>query len=274
MALPINFHKTFIPERRLISNLLRYAAEGKSGDYQTIAAATGIPMGKSNGKVPAILDYARGMGLITLNQNSKSAVKEPQLTGFGRIVYLEDILMGEKITQWLAHMHLSHPNIGSKAWNQVFSGGRRILGKTFSYEQLEIFLISSFGKGKNRTGPLVRMYLDDAAFARASILKSDKDIIICNKAPLSEEFALPYAAYVLQLIECHFRDQLQVSTTDLNTRTGWFKVCLWEDSDIERALNLIERTGYISIDRLTRPWVLHRMIEAIQVWPKIYCDLA
>lgn len=274
MALPINFHKTFIPERRLISTLLRYAAEGKSGDYQAIAGATGIPMGKSNGKVPAILDYARGMGLIKLNQPSKSAVKEPKLTDFGRIVYLEDLLMGETITQWLVHMHLSHPHIGAKAWYQVFSAGRRILGKTFSNDQLEKFLISTFGAGKNRTGPLVRMYLDDAAFARASILKSDKDIITRNKAPLSEEFALPYTAYVLLLIECHFKDQLQVTTHDLNARTGWFNVCLWEDSDIERALNLIDRTGYISIDRLTRPWVLHRKTEAKQVWPKIYNDLA
>ena len=274
MALPINFHKTFIPERRLISTLLRYTAEGKSGDYQAIAGATGIPMGKSNGKVPAILDYARGMGLITLNQPLKGAVKEPQLTDFGRIVYLEDLLMGETITQWLAHMHLSRPDTGAKAWHQVFSEGRRTLGKTFSNDLIEKFLIGTFGAGKNRTGPLVRMYLDDAAFARASILRGNKDIVIRNKAPLSDEFALPYTAYVLLLIECHFKDQLQVTTHDLNAKTGWFNVCLWEDSDIERALNLIERTGYITIDRLMRPWVLHRKTEAKKVWPKIYNDLA
>ena len=46
--LPINFHKTFVPERRLIGELLHYAALGKEGDYQEISSETGIPMGKPN----------------------------------------------------------------------------------------------------------------------------------------------------------------------------------------------------------------------------------
>ena len=65
--LPLNFHKTFIPERRLIAALLEYAALNKQGSYQDIASETSIPMGKSSGKVPAILDYARGMGLVELS---------------------------------------------------------------------------------------------------------------------------------------------------------------------------------------------------------------
>ena len=65
--LPRNFHKSFKPERQYINAMLRFAAAGKSGDYQAMAADTGIPMGSSSGKVPAILDYCRGMGLIMLS---------------------------------------------------------------------------------------------------------------------------------------------------------------------------------------------------------------
>ena len=54
--LPRNFHKTFKPERQYIHAMLRFAASGQEGDYQSIAAATGIPTGVSSGKVPAILD--------------------------------------------------------------------------------------------------------------------------------------------------------------------------------------------------------------------------
>jgi hypothetical protein len=57
--LPLNFHKTFIPERRLIAALLEYAALNKQGDYQNISKETGIPMGKSSGKVPAIYGIAQ-----------------------------------------------------------------------------------------------------------------------------------------------------------------------------------------------------------------------
>ena len=87
MPLPINFHRTFIPERRFISDLLEFAAQGRFGDYHKISVDTGIPMGKSNGKVPAIIDYARGMGLITIAEETRSSIKKPTLTEFGRIVF-------------------------------------------------------------------------------------------------------------------------------------------------------------------------------------------
>lgn len=88
--LPRNFHKTFKPERQYINAMLRYAASGQQGNYQEIAAATGIPTGVSSGKVPAILDYCRGMGLVRLVGAERSSVKKPDLTSFGRIVLLED----------------------------------------------------------------------------------------------------------------------------------------------------------------------------------------
>lgn len=88
--LPINFHKTFVPERRLIGSLLQYAALGKEGDYRQIAAETGIPTGESTGKVPAVLDYSRGMGLVVLAGAQPSLIKRPILTPFGRAVYTMD----------------------------------------------------------------------------------------------------------------------------------------------------------------------------------------
>ena len=90
--LPRNFHKTFKPERQYINAMLRYAASDEEGDYQAIAASTGIPTGTSSGKVPAILDYCRGMGLIRLAVHDRSSIKNPDLTPFGRIVLLEDPL--------------------------------------------------------------------------------------------------------------------------------------------------------------------------------------
>ena len=73
--LPRNFHRTFKPERQYITAMLRYAASDQEGDIQAIGAATGIPTGASTGKVPAILDYCRGMGLVRLGGPERSAVK-------------------------------------------------------------------------------------------------------------------------------------------------------------------------------------------------------
>ncbi len=66
--LSVTFHQTFIPERAHISTLLKFAAKGHKGTStplsvtdQEISAETGIPTGQSSGKVPAMLDYCRGM---------------------------------------------------------------------------------------------------------------------------------------------------------------------------------------------------------------------
>lgn len=274
MPLPVNFHKTFVPERRLIAALLEYAAKGKSGTYAEIAADTGIPMGKSSGKVPAVLDYARGMGLIDLEPGRDRSIRKLSLTAFGKVVFDEDRLLGRTITQWLAHLHLCLPDTGAAAWYKVFAEGRTTLGGSFSAQQLEDYLVSYFGPGRNRTGPLIRTYLDDAALARASVLRRQSDIVIREKAPLLDEFSLPYAAFFLSLLQDRFADQFQITVTDLNEKVRCFDSCLWGDSEMADALALVERTGFISIDRQMRPWILERRADANQVWVRIYDEVA
>lgn len=274
MQLPVNFHKTFVPERRLIAALLEYTANGKSGTYMEIAAETGIPMGKSSGKVPAILDYARGMGLVDLEPGTDRSIKKPSLTAFGKVVFEEDRLLGMGITQWLAHLHLCLPDTGAIAWYKTFAEGRSTLGSSFSPQQLEEYLVSFFGPGRNRTGPLIRTYLDDTAFGRASVLRRQSDIVVREKAPLLDEFSFGYAAYFLSLLQDRFAGQFQVTVTDLNEKVRCFDSCLWGDSEITEALALVERTGFISIDRQMRPWILERRADGNQVWVKIYNEVA
>jgi hypothetical protein len=272
--LSINFHKTFLPERRLIAALLNFAESRKEGNFRYISAETGIPMGESSGKVPAILDYARGMGLIKIN-NKPDGVKKPILTSFGRIVFSEDKFLSEEMTQWLAHMHLCRNDIGAKTWNAMFAKGlKKYLGASFTKKEVEDYLSSFFRFNKDITGPLLLMYLDDAAFARAGVLTVSKESILRKKAPLLDSYALPFSAYLLSLMETFFPNQDQVTVTDLNEKTHWFDICLWNQSDIEYAFGLIERKGFLSIDRQMRPWIIEKLATADDVWPRIYDDMS
>ncbi|HZK43875.1 MAG TPA: hypothetical protein VFC73_06260 [Syntrophomonadaceae bacterium] len=271
--LPVNFHKTFIPERHLIAALLDYSALGKSGSLHEIAAATGIPMGKTNGKVPAIIDYAIGMGLITLYPGGEKGVRIPQLTSFGKSVFLEDKFLGEEITQWIAHMNLCRPDIGAKAWYKTFNEGRDIIGGSFTFDQLEDYLVSIFRPGKDRTGPMLRAYWEDAALARTKVIEKKGEVISRTKAPLYDAFALSYSAYILDLLETFFPNQSQVTLSDFQGKTGWFNVCLWQENDIEKACSLMEETRHLSIDRQRRPWIIEKSRNAEEVWPCIWDDL-
>jgi hypothetical protein len=162
--LPRSFHMSFKPERQYINALLRFAASDKEGDHQAIAAATGIPTGESSGKVPAILDYCRGMGLVRLGGQERSAVKKPELTTFGRAVLLEDPYLKAGISQWIAHLNLCSPVTGADVWYQTFFRGTQALGMTFDRASLDTYLGLIYGVEKGVVGPMVGMYEEDAAF--------------------------------------------------------------------------------------------------------------
>lgn len=272
--LPRNFHKTFIPERQYINAMLRYAASGDAGDYQQISTLTGIPTGASSGKVPAILDYCRGMGLIKMAGGDRTAIKRPELTAFGRIVLLEDPYLKERVTQWIAHFNLCLPLTGADAWYHTFFAGNQELGMRFLREKLEGLLSHVYStKQINLIGPLIRMYEDEASFKLCGVLSDNNGVIVRQPAPLSDEFGFAYGAWILQLIADHTRNTGQVTVTELDTKAGWRTIPGWDVSAGQRSLELIERKGIIEVDRHMEPWLLRPKTTVYDAWRCIYRDL-
>ena len=81
MKAGINFHNTFPPDVNYLSRLLSYA-DGVVRSPDTISQMTGIPQGKSTGKVNPHLYYLMLMGLL---QEDRAT-----LTPLGRLVRSED----------------------------------------------------------------------------------------------------------------------------------------------------------------------------------------
>lgn len=272
--LPRNFHKTFKPERPYIYAMLRFAASGREGDYQEIAAATGIPTGVSTGKVPAILDYCRGMGLVKLAGAERSSTKKPELTPFGRIVLLEDPFLKLSVSQWIAHLNLCGATTGADVWYQTFFAGTQSLGMTFDRTKLESHLSLIYGVEKSGLiGPMIGMYEDDAAFKTCGALTETEGRIQRKAAPITEEMALGYGAWVLQLMLTHFTKVRQIALTDLDAAAGWRTIPGWDISNLQRALELMVRKGVVEVDRHMEPWLISPASDAEQAWKRIYDDL-
>jgi len=270
--LPRNFHKTFLPERQYINAILRFAAKGGTGDIQAIGADTGIPTGKSSGKVAPTLDYCRGMGLIRLSNDG--AVKSPELKPFGRVVLLEDPFLKEQVTQWIAHLHLCSPQYGADTWYHTFFKGTHSLGMEFTRDQLEEYLARTYMTSRGGLiGPLVRMYQDVASFGTCAALYEEKNYIHRSIAPISDEFGCGYGAWLIQLIEDHFPLISQVTATELDNVSGWRIIPGWNATDTQRILDLVERKGLISVDRNMNPWILRCQEESMTAWTKTYNDL-
>ena len=272
--LPRNFHKTFKPERQYITAMLRFAASGAQGDHQAIAAATGIPTGTSSGKVPAILDYCRGMGLIRLVGQERSAVKKPGLTPFGRSVLLEDPYLKVSVSQWIAHLNLCGPLTGADVWYQSFFPGTQSLGMNFERAKLESHLSLVYGVDKaGLIGPLIGTYEDDAAFRICGVLSASSTTVIRKAAPVSDEFGYGYGAWILQLMIDHFPENGQVTTTELDAQAGWRTIPGWDVGSHQRVLELVERKGLLEVDRHMEPWLLRPKTSAEATWKRIYDDL-
>ena len=272
--LPRNFHRTFKPERQYIAAMLRFAASGKEGDYQYIASATGIPTGSSSGKVPAIIDYCKGMGLIHLTGQARSAIKKFDLTAFGRIVLLEDPYLKVNISQWIAHLNLCGPFTGADVWYQTFFPGTQSLGMSFDRAKIESYLSLIYGTNKaNLIGPLIGMYEDDAAFRICGVLSESSGTVTRKPAPINDEFGYGYGAWMLQLIANYFPKSGQVSTAELDACAGWRTIPGWDVSSHQHVLELIERKGLIEVDRHMEPWLLHSKASLEATWKRIYDDL-
>ncbi len=269
-----NFHRTFKPERQYIAAMLRFAASGKEGDYQSIAAATGIPTGSFTGKVSAILDYCRGMGLIRLAGQERSAIKKPDLTSFGRKVLLEDPYLKVNVSQWIAHLNLCGSAEGADIWYHTFFRGTQSLGMSFDRTKLESYLSLVYGVDKSGAiGPLIGMYEDDAAFRICGALSETAGTITRKPAPVSDEFGFAYGAWLLDLIANYFPESGQVSTTELDAQAGWRTIPGWDIGAHQRVLELVERKGLLEIDRHMEPWLLRPKVSPDKAWGCMYDDL-
>jgi hypothetical protein len=273
--LPRNFHKTFKPERHYMHAFLKFAAAGLKGNYQEISSKTGIPMGKSSGKVPAILDYCRGMGLVRLSESSgNSSTKEPELTPFGRVVLLEDPYLKCDVTQWVAHFNLCHPTSGADVWYQTFFIGAQILGKKFTRKQLQEYLCLVYGLNQKKLiGPMVGMYEEDASFKVCGVLTETQANIVRKAAPIDDELLRGYGVWILQLLKDFFPTQQQVPITELHKTTGWKTIPGWSVSSSLELLSLIEKKGLINVDRHMEPWLVNGCVDVGQAWQNIYMDM-
>lgn len=261
-----NFHQTFIPERRFINLLLKYAASGKSGNIQDISQETGIPTGKYSGKVSPTIDYCCGMGLLTIPKKH-SSIKKPELTSFGRVVFLEDPFLKTEITQWIAHLNLCSKDNGAEIWYQTFWNGAIRLGSEFERKDLENYLKTVFqATSKNIIGPLIGMYKEEASFAKCGALLEKEKRLIRRKMPIRDDYAWGYSAWLLSSMEKISNSSEQITIPQIEMVCGLRILTGWSLEDIEKIFLLVERNGTITVNRHMKPWVLKAKMPAAEAW--------
>jgi hypothetical protein len=258
---------TFFCERQSISKILDLAATNYSGSIQDISDVTGIPTGKSTGKVKPHIDYACGMGLIEYQLDK--GVYKLRLSPFGTVVKKSDPFLEESITQWLAHANLCDPVNGAIAWTTIFTNWT-----TNEYRsEDQISLISEIPKLKLR--PLFQMYERKESFGKIGALRRDDDGLRRVQATISYEWNRGFAALVLSLLERYFHsnERKQISIPEFIQVTKFPYRFHWQVEEFYRAVQNLTSLGYIRISNLVDPPVIQSLVSSEQVWGTIYDDI-
>ncbi len=281
-TLPLNFPQTFLPERRLLAQLLPFAQRHGQGDKVAIGAETGIPTGNSTGKVEPMIYYAHGMGLITVNK--ESGHWQLGLTPLGRVVLQEDPFLSDPLTLWLVHLMLcrryglSSPAKGvADAWFALFAESGFRLGRSFKQTSFLDFLIERHGKKKylkQLSSVVVRSYLKESCLGQINVLQQAEDgTLVRQSAPVEKVFFPVYAAYLYLVWDELFYSDKQISLDCFSEQSRCFLIMGWDDAMTARWLDWMTDKGIIQLDRYTGTAMVLRLQSTEQVLAAIYSEL-
>lgn len=283
--LPLNFPQSFLPDRRLLARLLPFAAQAGGGDKLAIGEATGIPTGKSTGKVEPMILYARGMGLIAAE--SAAGRWQLSLTPLGRVVSVEDPFLSQPVTLWVLHLllcrrcGLANPAVGvADPWFALFAEGGFRLGTDFEQASFLAYLTDRHGvKGylKGLSGLVLRSYLEAICFAPLQTLVLDssgpENVYRRRPAPLERSYFPAYAAYLFLLWDELYPNHDQLALADFFAQTRSLEVLGWDRGMAARWLDWMADRGLLQLDRQTGSAMALRLRDTESVIAGIYDEL-
>lgn len=271
-GLPPSFHQTFCPERRYLSSLLKLASKQFEGTTDQISEQTGIPTGKSSGKVDPHKKYCQAMGLIEI-QPSSGARTRLVLTPLGAIVQREDLALQEELSQLILHMMLSGSRGGAVAWNALFGKSKIALGTRFSIDDATAFLTSLLGKNTALPGPIFTTYREEASLLRSGILDFNGAIVTRKSLKQISEYYWGYAYCWLHYWESGLGVAQQVTLARYEMVCNFQEIAGWMPPQYTNYLSWMVDHRLIKIDRQTGEPLVLKIVSSGDIADKMFSEL-
>lgn len=266
----VNFHQTFKPEVQYISSILNIADGNTPVTVNDISALTGIPQGKSSGKVEPHIFYAEYMGLIETEKNNGFIILKK--TKLGETVSDEDPGVQEDLTILLCHAMLLREINGADVWSAVF---KKILPQYRTGIKKETLLkeLDKLFEGKvnkKNFAPILSSYED--MFSRVNILKIENDTIKLKSIVYNKEFVFLYA-YVMWVYWAEkFPSHEEISSIQLE-EMNFGKVFGWDKQMEYVVFEHLSDKGLLRINRQLMPYTLLRLVDTNTLLQRLYSEL-
>lgn len=251
----LNFHGTFPPTPAYIGRILK-VADGEEKTIEEISELTGIPQGKSSGKVEPHISYAVYMGLLNKDNFSK--------TRLGKTVLREDSVLSEKLTQLICHSMITSVS-GAEMWHFFF---RKIIPENQnSIVRSNLTEIMAHQFGNTRFAPVISMYTKQ--FVKLKILEDDGEVLKISPLPVERDMIFAYGFALLHEWEQIFPNYIEITANQLET-LKFGAVYGWDsDTEYEVLLKLCDK-GIIGMNNQLVPFTVKKITTADELIPKLY----
>ena len=266
----LNFHQTFKPEKQYVGSILDVANNTDTMSVPSISSYTGIPNGKSSGKVEPHILYAKYMGLIEAEK--KDGEYKLSRTKLGNIVYTEDPGLQEDLTILLCHAMMLRNVAGADMWNAVFTKILPMYRGGMKRELLLKELEQLFdGKAnKKNFAPCIGSYED--MFSGINILTMDSEMICINETEYNKEYIYLYAFILFELWDEMYGEQEEISSVQL-AAVCFGKIFGWDEQKEYEVLEQLSDKGIIRLNRQLFPYTILRLTDKDTVMERLYSEL-
>lgn len=261
----VNFHKTFPPQDSYITKIVELAKVSYTGSKEEISEETGIPTGKTSGKVVPHILYAQYMGLTT--QTLSRGKYTLELTDFGKTVFENDKYLFEDITRLICHYNMCDEDTGAHLWSFLYNRLPIMLDENMSEKAMKK-KYNDFFMVKTDLGALRKSYSDDGFFAPLDLLDFSEGIRI-NSSYYKDERLYVYA-YTLFSSWDRKCPETQEITADQIMDTKWNKRFGFDEDEMLFALEQMEGKQLLRLNKQLVPYTVIRNADAADVLPHLY----
>ena len=266
----INFHQTFRPEKQYITAILEIAEGSGYMSVKDISLQTGIPSGKSSGKVEPHILYASFMGLIYYDK--KEAEYSLKRTELGEEVYREDPGLQEELTILLCHCMMQRNQAGASLWATTFRSVLPRYRMGISKDML-IKELSREIEGNvtvKNIAPLFGSY--DSFFDILGIITDENDTIMVSSMPYNREYVYLYALVLLEYWKEAFPNQDEITSVQFE-ELHYGNVFGWDTQEEYEVLEHLSDKGIVRLNRQLMPYTILKMVESEDLISRLYSEL-
>jgi len=264
----LNFHETFPPEREHIGRLLLLAEDMEFMTKEEIFTATGIPTGKSSGKVVPHIYYAEYMGLLNVEQSHGRFRLSRTL--IGQEVSGKDPYLLETASQLICHCGMTSRN-GAALWEFIFREFLVSHGPIVSRDVIERSAQARFGTKVNLS-PFVSCYTRNTSFGSLRLLDVSKNRSLWSFNPHKYEhsFSYLYAYSLLSEWDRTAPDTSELTLDFINTQLRWGSAFLWDSAETLETLSALQELGVVKLNRQLEPVTIIRTINTRDAVQNLY----